>query len=79
MHGEYYFILIATMGKDITYLPPEIRKYILSLININNIKLLCIYCSKVIISFKKYYIMHYNGYSIINNNCICNHCKKYIL
>ena len=39
MYGEYYFILLTTLGKDIRYLPNEIRKHILSFIKIS---LLCI-------------------------------------
>ena len=73
MHGEYYFILATTLGKDITYFPPEIRKHILSFINVS---LLCITCSEVIITFKKNITFFYNGYHILNNNCICNPCKQ---
>ena len=73
MHGEYYFILLTTLGTEIKYLPIEIRKHILSYIKIN---LLCITCSQIIITFKKNIIFYYNGYSILNNNCICNECKK---
>ncbi len=73
MYGEYYFILLATLGKDIKYLPSELRKHILSFIKIS---LLCITCSEVVITFKKSTTFYYNGYSILNNNCVCNECKK---
>lgn len=73
MYGEYYFILLATHGKDIIYLPSEIRKYILSFISIG---LLCITCSQIVITFKKNITFYYNGYYILDNNCICNECKK---
>ena len=73
MYGEYYFILLTTLGKDIKYLPSELRKHILSFIKLS---LLCITCSEVVITFKKNITFYYNGYSILNNNCICNECKK---
>ena len=74
MLGEYYFILLTTSGAQITYLPLEIRNHILSFIKHTSI--LCINCSEVIITFKINFLCHYNGYSSLNYNCICDNCKS---
>jgi hypothetical protein len=73
MYGAYYFILLATLGKYIKYLPSELRKHILSFIKVT---LLCITCCEAVITLKKSITFYYNGYSILDNNCISNKCKK---
>ena len=74
MLGEYYFILLTTSGRDITYFPLDIRRHILSFIKYATVS--CINCSEVIITFKINYLCHYNGYSNLNYNCICDNCKS---
>ena len=80
--GEIYFNKLVTLGKDLPYLPSEVRKKILNYIiyNIN-----CMSCNEVIIYIQLYPSLLYennhsngytNGYSIINGNCICNQCKN---
>ena len=71
MNCVYYFVLLTSSDK--LYLPIEIRKHILSFINIH---IVCITCSDIIIISKHNLKYHYNGYPNVNHNCICNKCKK---
>jgi len=70
--GEIYFILLVSLGKDIPFLPIEIRKKILKSIFYN---LTCVSCGEVIISYKPYIINYLDGYSLFNGNCLCRMCN----
>lgn len=70
--GEIYFNYLVTLGRDLPYLPVEVRKKILSKILYN---MSCLTCNEVIISFKPVVIAYSDGYSIINGLAICKECK----
>lgn len=70
--GEIYFILLVSLGKDLPFLPIDIRKKILKSIFYN---LTCISCGEVIISYKPYIINYLDGYSLFNGNCLCRMCN----
>ena len=76
-NGIYYFIKIVSIGKDISYLPIEIRKiiwnkYFSSLI-------ICVFCKKVVVNFECFIldknINENENFSIINGTAQCWNCK----
>jgi hypothetical protein len=71
--GEIYFNYVVTLGRDLPYLPIEVRKKILDQILY---KMSCLTCNEVIISFKPVVISHSDGYSIVNGLITCKECKK---
>ena len=72
MKGELYFLYLITNGKEIPYLPIEVRKRVIEYLTF---KLSCLCCNEIILSFNPIIIAYSDGYSIINGNCICKYCK----
>ena len=79
--GEIYFNYIVTLGRDLPYLPIEVRKNILSKILY---KLNCMSCNEIYITYNHSIVIEYsngnlnknsNVYSI-NNLFLCNICSE---
>ena len=70
--GEIYFNNLVTLGKELPFLPIDIRKKILSYILYT---MSCLTCNEVIISLKPHFIQYTDGYSILNGYVICRECK----
>lgn len=73
MLGELYFTYVVTLGRDLPYLPTEVRKKILQkiLYTIN-----CLSCNEIIVSFKPMVIAYTDEYSFLSEHGICSLCES---